>query len=236
MKTTDKIAQIVAAISPILEFSKVETVGDNCRYYTCDTSYALVGREIDFGPGPVLILGVEPNTYIEVLNPGVCEFFTQGTLNYELHFFHGTVINVNNELTGIPDSDNKVPMVYLLEPFIDEINNDEDSIIQRTTNCHLFFLSWSNYWDWQTNEHHEFVLDPMETLAENFMSTAKKIGLVWEIAKYTQTSRVNFGVYKSSGDNNSSNTTGAEKRRFNDQLSGIEIKVTLPFLGAQNCC
>lgn len=235
MKSSDKIAEIVKGISATLIFTRVETVGLNCRYYTCKTSYALVGREIDLGFGPTIILAVEPDKYIEVLSPDPCVFYPSGVLQYELYFFHGTVVNTNNELTGIQDSENKVPMVYLLEPYEDKIYHNHDSIFDRVTSCHLFFLSWSNYWDWQTKQHHEFVLDPMETLAATFMDTAKELGLVQDVPQYTQSSRVNFGVYKRSEERNRT-TTGADKRKFNDQLSGIEIKAELSFLAAEHCC
>lgn len=235
MIAVNKIRQIVERVSPIIAFDRVEVIGTNCRYYSCDTSYAMNGRTIVLAGNSYEIETVSPNKYIEIENPGSCMDVTTGTLDYDLHFFYGTVINTNNELTGIPDTDDKVPMVYLLEPFEDYVKHDNGKSIERETSCHLYFLSWSNYWDWQTQDHHKIVLDVMETLAQKFMETAYDSGLTFPIEEYRQLSRVNFGVYKENRDKNRQ-TAGAEARKFNDQLSGIEIKVTLPFLRVDNCC
>ena len=138
----------------------------------------------------------------------------------EVKYFHGTVINTNNELSNIPHSNDKTPMVYLLEQF-EERHFEGDSVLDREVTLRLFFLEEANSADWSTDEHYTNAIWYANEMINYFLNEllfkAKGIG---RINDYFITNRVNFGVYQTD--------RGAIQQVFNDQLTGKELRITIP--------
>jgi len=82
-------------------------------------------------------------------------------------YFHGTVIKTNLELINLDQFD-KMPMVYLLEVLEDDFLH-RDEIIDRNSDLRLFFLTSANFTEWKTGDHYKNAIEPMRSLAYNFI-------------------------------------------------------------------
>jgi len=140
-------------------------------------------------------------------------------------YFHGTAIKTNIELSKI-DTFNKFPMVYLLEVLQDRFFA-RDEVNERETDLRLFFLAPSKFGEWTTDDHYKGAILPMRNLAYQFIKVLNDSKLINNFAEYTLINRVNFGVYVTD--------KGNESRIFNDDLSGVEMRITLPIKRNLNC-
>lgn len=169
------------------------------------------------------ITEVQSNEYIIVKGasiPVVTEFAVP-----KPYYFHGTVLNTNVELSRI-DYFNKFPMVYLLEVITDTFNN-EDEAVERESDLRLFFLTSANFQDWKTGDHYKEAILPMRSLAYNFINILNSNKIISNFAQYSMVNRVNFGVYVTD--------KGNTERIFNDNMSGVELRLTLPIKRDLSC-
>jgi hypothetical protein len=192
---------------------------------TCNTYHlqALPNCPILIDGSSYIITEVQSNEFIVVRGaslPVVTEFAVPKPF-----YFHGTAIKTNLELSQI-DTFNKFPMVYLLEVLTDTIQND-DSSLDREADLRLFFLAPSNFQDWKTDDHYTGAILPMRSLAYNFIDILNKSTKIARFDSYTLTNRVNFGVYVTD--------RGNTERIFNDNMSGVEMRITLPIKKDLTC-
>jgi hypothetical protein len=150
-----------------------------------------------------------------------------GEMTYPVtYFFNGTPIMVGNELDRVLDASQKTPMAYLYEPLTDDFN-DEESMIERDSRIRLFFLDQSNFMDWDTEQHYSGAVQPMYELAQAFVAYLRTNGGVGELGDYSITYIPNFSIVR--------NQNGTTKKIFNDDLSGVELSISIPFLKSYVC-
>lgn len=197
---------------------------DGNKLVTSNTKWAQVGYFIFSAGNQYTITGVSDCEYIETSEPlPAGETYTL----QKPFFFHGTVIQINEELTQIKDLHSKTPMIYLREIYreIRYPNSDKPYILE--SDLTLFFLTSCDFQRWQVEDHYREAITPMHNLVEEFLQKCKP--------PYTETvreeerlNRVNFGVYVA--DN------GSKKKVLNDNLSGVQLNVNLKFKkGNYNC-
>lgn len=142
-------------------------------------------------------------------------------------YFHGTPMMTNAHLSKVKLSENKLPFCYLYEIIKEVIDDEPDSMIDRTADLRIFFLANANYKDWKTAEHYTEAVDPMRALAEKFVANLKLSEDIGIFKSHEFINHVNFGIFI--------NEKGHVKRIFGDNLSGTELKIDLPFLKSLNC-
>lgn len=143
-------------------------------------------------------------------------------------YYHGTVIQTNEEITASsPNVTARTPMVYLLEIMSDDFKSDEDSL-ERTSDLRLFFLTEADEKNWKTDTHYTDAIDPMRKMVSFFVDEVlKKSKGLGKIEEYTVTNHANFGVYTTD--------KGHTKKIFNDSYSGCELRITLPIKADMSC-
>lgn len=146
----------------------------------------------------------------------------------EVYFYNGTPIMVGHELDSVLSADQKTPFLYLYEPITDKYFNLDLSIIERESNVVMYFLDQSNYQDWDTDQHYSGAVSPMFNLAGLFMEFLMQDTRVGEIEDYSITYIPNFSIVRNVG--------GTSRKIFNDDLSGVELKVSIPFYNNFDCC
>jgi len=143
-------------------------------------------------------------------------------------FFHGTPIATGNELSLILESGSKLPMVYLLEIITDTLDRNPESSIERTTQVNLFFLDEANFGDWDTDEHYSQAVIPMMNYAEAFLDYLDNAPLVGVIDTAPMTYHAKFGLEIRTN-------SGHVKNLFPEELSGVQVTITLPLLKDLSC-
>lgn len=165
------------------------------------------------------------------INPGQPSPFVSAGSNIitfpspTLHYKHGTVIDTNDELVKIDDSTNKFPLVYVNEPFTETFNRDPESAVDRTSPLRIFFLSNFDVQDWNTDDHYKQVIQSMNNLADEFITYFRTAAGYGIITTEQRTNHVNLSVQRT--------LKGQETQVFDDYLSGVEIRFTLPI--KNNC-
>lgn len=145
-----------------------------------------------------------------------------------LKYFHGTVIATKAELDKNQLAADKFPMVYLLEVLEDDFNNEDDSRIDRDSNLRLFFLSETAGNDWNTNEHYDYSIKPMRNIVYNFINYINNSNKIGKFDNYKAINHAKFGVYTAD--------KGHTRRVFNENLSGVELKINLPIVKTKADC
>jgi hypothetical protein len=143
------------------------------------------------------------------------------------NYLYGTVNATKNELSIIEYSVKKFPLIYLLEVISEKINNEYDSMIERTADLRIYFLDEADFENWLTETHYTQVIDRMRWMAEYFIENLEYNPNFSKTLEYELLSHAKFGTYQE--------TSGHIKNIFNENLSGIELRINLPITKILNC-
>jgi hypothetical protein len=224
METVDIIREVVEAIS--IEFTaKTITENANGTYTltTDDTLHLQEGFSITIGAVTYEILTVVKDALITI--NGISLPTIKVFNIYPPVYYHGTVRKVKAEIKGATTAQNvfaRTPFIYLREIIEDNVNTKyANSTIEKTTDLQILFLTQCNYADWKIVDHYSKSIGPMRNLVENFVDKLYKNKMIGRFENYRAKPHVNFGVYVTD--------KGETKSIFTDNLSGIEMNITLPF-------
>jgi len=142
-------------------------------------------------------------------------------------FCHGSITQVNMENTQIVDMKDKIPMVYLLRPFSEDVDamDENDPLIERQPALTLFFLTEANFSEWTSDDYDDNAIEPMWGMLNTFIETCKASEGIGLLDGYRVEDKIKFANY---------NFKGGDKMLFNDNLSGKQLDITLPIYGT--CC
>jgi hypothetical protein len=142
-------------------------------------------------------------------------------------YFHGTPIAQGEKMNQIKKQSNKLPMVYLVEITREVFDRDVESAIERNSDVIMYFLDTANFKDWDTDAHYLKSINPMRNLVENFILLLEREGRIGLLDDFTLINHAKFGVFTVD--------KGHVTNLFNDELSGVELNVTLPIKEVLNC-
>jgi hypothetical protein len=143
------------------------------------------------------------------------------------HYFHGTPTATGAEISRLRDAD-KVPMIYLLE-IIRETVQGEDSAYVSVADLRLFFLDVADYAKWTTDDHYAKAVQGLRSLADAFITQARKYRSFGKLAEIDLITHVKFGVYQTD--------KGHVNSLFNERLTGIEMRASFPIRDCSpKCC
>jgi len=138
-------------------------------------------------------------------------------------YIHGTWLAATSEIKQIPLSSDKYPLVYLFEVLEDRFNTNPLSTTGRESKLRLFFLDEADRNNWLTEDHYEGAINPMTSLAEDFIGATDNSKLVVnnnDAKEHSLRYHANFGKVTEEGHT---------KYLFSDFVSGVEMNVTIPF-------
>lgn len=229
VETVDIVKDLVENINLKLNIKTVSTSGDLHTITVCNTLYLSGKSNNNSNPYQITIdnneydvISVENNT---IVLQGV-EPITLGLKSIASpYFFHGTVIQTNNELSCISDVFEKTPMVYMRRTFTE--NWSRYTSIERTAEITLFFLTQADFSSWSIDDFDTFAIKPMRNLCYKFIDsllTNKQIG---KIENYSIIDNIKFATFV--------NEKGFENQKFNDTLSGVQLDISLPIRKNYKC-
>ena len=141
------------------------------------------------------------------------------------YFFHGTILQTNNELSLIGDVFQKTPMVYMRRTFVENWNRFSSA--ERTADITLYFLTQANFDSWMTESFDTFAVKPMRQLCYAFIDSLLANKQIGEFKTYTITDNIKFATFV--------NDKGYENQKFNDTLSGVQLDISLPIRRNYKC-
>lgn len=202
-----------------------EVVTGEWKLETCNTMWLSVGDNLTVGSDTWVVKEVSINSYFVVT--GVTITIPE-TIDLVLpYYYHGTVMSTNSELNMTKISSDKFPMIYCLEVFREVYNSNPADAIERESSMRLFFLTENNFKNWITEDHYENVINPLRSMLDSFVSGVNDGVGFGKIEDFTTTNHVNFGTFTAN--------EGHLKNLFDDNLSGIELEVTIPIVRDMDC-
>jgi hypothetical protein len=220
--TTDHIRNIINGIDCNITVSSVEASGGNWKLITTNTKWATYGKLLS----DKKIVDFVLNQYIIIQSttepiPGT---FTLPTP----YFFSGTFLETNIELTKTKSSNQKLPMIYL-HMNAPENYYDQESTIDFESDCAIYFMVDCNPKDWLRADHLENAIKPMKQLARGFYRS---------LLNYSKTNAANTITFIENDYARFGKVSweGINRAIFNDNMSGTEMLIKIPFNKCFNCC
>ena len=143
-------------------------------------------------------------------------------------YFYGTIRMVNAQLAAIGNSVEFTPLIYFVEVFTEDYDETPDSAIEYETDVNILFMDDNNYEDWaKAEQHYTGAINPMRNLLEAFLHQVRRSGRIAQLAGFRVTPHSNFGVFQ--------NNQGHVRRLLEADLSGCELRITLPICESLTC-
>ena len=227
MKTRTRTRSVIGSIISELSFTfNITSVTDNldgtftltsCETFHIQPTFSVTIDGIDY---PVISVVKNVNIVISgTVLPTASTF-----LVYAPYYYHGTPVQVSNELTEISVAADKTPMVFLNESYVEKYFGS-DSSVDREADLRIFFLTQSNFEDWLSEDYHNNSFEQMNDMIDRFLIRCKKSKLIGKFSEHSRIIRQKVSVVSS--DKN-------KKNLFNMNLSGVELLIKLPF-NKENC-
>lgn len=232
--TTDIIASVVAAMPVGMEINSVALNEPNTYLLdVCDVRWAQKGFTVLIDAIEYTILSVNyPN---EIIVTGAQPITAVAFDLYRPFFFHGTPLSMNVELDKKKNAKDKIPMVWLMEQFVDTFQTSSNNPIERKSRLQIFFLSTGDRANWQTDDAYKYGILPMQRMQKTFelqMAEMQDLFVVdapplppltYDLKYYHQ-----FGVYIIN--------KGMPDALWVDNLAGVEMNIPQLQIFADGLC
>lgn len=227
-QTYDKLLPIVAAIDVTVT---TQSVIDNlngtytmlCKY----PKWLTAGRSVTILGVVYKVVSVDFGVNIVLKGPSL-----PTALTFDINrpnFKHGTVRVVSAELDKIKNGNDKYDLIWLKETITESYNFNNEEAISTEADCILNFLTPNNVSDWTQLDADKLGIKPMRALASEFIKalvmSTNVIGELNGVGSITN--------YKTFG---SVDANGIAKNVFNDPLTGVQLRIIIPFLRDCECC
>jgi len=218
------LEDLVGELSFTEKISSVSDDGEKSTLLVCATHHARPCTTISIDTTEYMVLSVVDNESITV--EGVIPSAVEYTIAAP-KYFHGTRIDTHAERSHL-EMEDKVPAVYLWEIVREKFNREPDAYIERESDLQIFFLDDADYGE-SNDFRYTNSIDPMRNLANDFISLLEsKPALIGKLTNYDMVNHAIFGIFKRD-EGHVDNFFGGE------QLSGVELSITLPILKDLNC-
>lgn len=224
METKDIISDLVSSLSRTVNILGNQVVDGNI-VLTLDCTYWLMVEskyEIDGKIYRVVSIVDKVVTFKPLITGSVItvdSFVLSGPV-----YFNGTLKMVKQEVNNQYDKEKILPMIWLREVFEDDKTNDEESMIDRSTDIRLYFVASANYTDWLYNDHYDHVIYPMQTMVEAFLALIRRSRFFTDVFDYRKTNLINISV-----------EGNQESSIFDINLTGIELRIFSEIRKDLNC-
>ena len=226
-QTYQRLQPIINMIDKSIVCDSVSTNADGSfTLLTSRTKWAMVGFDISILVTTYRITAVVYNESITVTGailPAVLTFDLFAPI-----FKHGTIRVVASELNKVADFRNRLPLIYLKEQTVERLHFDKFDAIDSENDVTLYFLGAADNANWNQEDGDTKGILPMRSLANEFI---KVLADNQYVAELTNTGDLrNYNIFGNVSDN------GVTKNIFNEPLSGVGLRINIPFLKECDCC
>jgi len=222
MQITDIISAIVTSIRDTGTISSITKSGNIYTVYTSDTKKLKQYHYVVINSNSYQITEILLNTYFKITSSTA----VTGTqwIAEAPYFYSGTPIAIDSILKQIQNGSKKYPVIVLFETIRQNIINDNTKATGINADVNLFFMDNANFKDWLTEDHYENVIEPMQEYLDEFIAACNKSIYIneYEFDKYNIINHAKWGIYVEE--------KGKVRSIFTDELSGIELQMTLPIM------
>ncbi len=226
-QTYEKLLPIFSAMDKSVICQSVIDNGNNTYTFACNrTRWACKGYDISILGNSYTIISVVYNVSITV-SGSVLPL----ALTFDLYagfFKHGTIRVVANELLRVPNYKNRLPLTFLHEVVTETVHFDPLDALDSESDVRIFFLTDCDYKNWTQLDGDTLAIAPMRCFANEFIKCLSNSQYIAPL-KSTGTIR-SYNIFGNADDN------GVNKNIFNEFLSGVELKISIPFLKDCDCC
>jgi hypothetical protein len=230
-RITDFIGDIIDSLrkrASIISITNIPTTTN----YVCVVSDLLdlvIGNTVFIGGVEYTIDAIDIGTPSFTVSANSLPVGTEYKTGYP-YYFHGTYLAIDNELKKITNSQKKYPIIYFAETFSDRENLNPLSQIGDTVTSAMYFMTSANFRDWLTEDHYDFVIDEIDELVTKFIAKLKSNSFIQynELEEIERVRHAKWGLYVE----NKGHTTNL----FTDNLSGVELRLTIPLRKKFNPC
>lgn len=224
---------IIDSMAFPVEFKAAVDNGDDTITLSgiCDLHHSQPGAEVIIGSDTFTIKDYEPdgNKWKLILYKGTNSLpSVPGSFNLSVPLFvHGTPMQQEAELTKIP-LDVKTPLIYLMEPYISEYDNDLSSSIGYRSDIQLCFLTQAEIQKWLTDDFYHNAITPMKNLMEDLLKALKNSHLFFDVALKTRPKfHTKFGI--------NIRDLGTKKLYFSENMSGVSVDFKMEIYKEESC-
>ena len=224
--TVNIIKDVVNTVTATVVISNaVNNLDGTFTIYSTNTYWLSKGDTITIGSDDYFVNSFTQNVsfIITPVGSGVLPVATSFALRNPT-YIHGTVKMAQNEVDANINKMDLVPFIYLYEVLRDRKSTDEASAIDRETTLRIFFLNSSSFKDMLTEDVYEEILDPLQTMVDEFINKVKNSKYFTDNMDYEIINLVNF-----------SEEGNQKKSIFDCNLSGIELKLFSGIRKDLNC-
>ena len=227
--TVNIIKDLVSELTFIETIKSCDLLPNNRVQLTvCDTHGLVDSGQIVIGENTITVIDVIDSTKI-IISGSTCPIEKELTI-LSPTYIHGTVKAASAELTEIKSSRTRFQVVYLYEVIQEQRNRNPSINLGRQVQVVMFFLTSAKMDGELTQDKYNEYIDPMDNLAEDFVDLLEGSSVVGSIEEgtYTIIPHTIAGFY---------DRLGHVKNLFNEDYSGIELRISLPLLkeACKNC-
>jgi len=226
-QTYDKLVPIFNMMDKGVICQSVTDNGDGTYTFACNrTRWACKGYDITILGIDYTITNVVYNTSITVSGASL-----PNVLTFDLYagfFKHGTLRVVASELTKVPSYKDKLPLVFQHEATNENINMDVMNPVELESEVRLYFLTDCDFKNWNQTDGDTKAVAPMRNYLNEFLKCLSNNQWVAELK--------NVGTVRSYNHFGNVDDKGVLKNALNDFLSGVELRISIPFLRECDCC
>lgn len=226
-ETFELLKPIVSTISNTVTMSSyIDNLNGTYVIYTDDTLWLTLGYTVTIGANEYTVKDIQCNEWV-LLSGALPPLSTTFDI-YNPFFVHGTILATDEELSLNIISKDKLPLIYLHEITREKFNNDPELSLDRESECDLYFLIDADFENWNTNDHYRYAIQPMRNLLFALVDAIEAHHTVGIFDSYEVFDHAKFGVYIAS--------KGHVNKIFKDDLSGSQLRITIPFQKNTCCC
>ncbi len=149
------------------------------------------------------------------------------------YVYYGNPIQMSNEIDKEQNPNAKYPAIIVFENGNSVQELEPISTIESTESLEMFFVDIANYEDWLIDDFYSNVVNAMEDLSYQFVDACREYKYIEELTSTATRERISkWGVRLIRSGKGSADTI------FNDNLSGVSLRIDLPISRALNdeCC
>lgn len=226
-QTYKRLEPIINQIDKSVICQSVTDNNDGTYTFDCNyTKWATVGYSVTIGLDDYTITDFVCNESITVSGASL-----PTVLTFDLYapiYKHGTILKVASELNKLKAKHLRTPMIFLHEIIEENRHLDPLDVIDNDVDCRIYFLTEYDSKNWTQEDSSEKGVQPMRALCNEFI---KALSVSQYVAPLNGIGNVkNFPVFGNTTEN------GTIKNIFNEVLSGVQLKISIPFLKDCDCC